>query len=347
MNSKISPSSLRRYEGCTLTGALSVTTEVEDAVTVVHGPAGCAHHNFSLLHAVRADQNRFRLPSIVSTDLGEHEVIFGGEEALERTIRMAVDDGAAAVFVLTTCIVGTIGDDVASICAEDFGVPVVQMPTAGFLGGVFADGLQAALTALADAAGPASPPSGTVTIIGEKNLEIEVEENYREVERLLHALGLDVGLRFVRAVRFADLAGLGAGSLNVLREPALVPVGEMLKERFGTPYISSFPIGLEGSIAFLRDVGRALGVSSAAAVAAEEERQQEMLASFDDMRGAAFAPDPMTLQSMEYAPVRRVMAALDLKTDDDGAGMALPYSPPVGTAGIRRLLHRWRRQIHA
>jgi nitrogenase molybdenum-iron protein alpha/beta subunit len=347
MNLKTSPSSSRRYEGCTLTGALSVTTQVEDAVTVVHGPAGCAHHNFSLLHAVMADQGRLRLPSVVSTDLGERDVIFGGEEALERTVRRAADGGAAAVFVLTTCIAGTIGDDVSSVCAADFGVPVVPVPTSGFLGGVFTDGLHAALKALAGAADPAPAPAGTVTIIGEKNLEFEVEENYSEVERLLAALGVDIGLRFVRDVRFADLGRVGAGRLNILREPALVPVGEALKERFGTPYISSFPIGMEGSISFLKDVGSALGVPSADAVAVEEERQEKMIASFADMKGAAFSPGPMSLHAVEYAPVRRVMEALDLKADTGGAGLALPYSPPVGTAGIRRLLHRWRRQIHA
>ncbi|WP_342678313.1 nitrogenase component 1 [Methanofollis sp. UBA420] len=347
MNLKTSPSSSRRYEGCTLTGALSVTTQVEDAVTIVHGPAGCAHHNFSLLHAVMADQGRLRLPSVVSTDLGERDVIFGGEEALERTVRRAADNGAAAVFVLTTCIAGTIGDDVASVCAADFGVPVIPVPTAGFLGGVFTDGLHAALTALAGAADPATAMSGTVTIIGEKNLEFEVEENYREVERLLAALGVDVGLRFVREVRFADFARIGAGRLNILREPALAPVGEALKKRFGTPYISSFPIGMEGSISFLKEAGSALGMPSNDAVAAEGERQDEMLSSFADMRGAAFSPGPMTLHAVEYAPVRRVMEALDLKADTGGAGLALPYSPPVGTAGVRRLLHRWRRQIHA
>ncbi|WP_298669158.1 nitrogenase component 1 [uncultured Methanofollis sp.] len=347
MNLKTSPSSSRRYEGCTLTGALSVTTAVEDAVTIVHGPAGCAHHNFSLLHAVMADQGRLHLPPVVSTDLGERDVIFGGEEALERTVRRVVDGGAAAVFVLTTCIAGTIGDDVASVCAADFGVPVVPVPTSGFLGGVFTDGLHAALLALAGGAERAPAPAGTVTIVGEKNLEFEVEENYSEVKRLLATLGVGVGLRFVREVRSADLGRVGAGRLNILREPALVPVGEALKERFGTPYVSSFPIGMEGSITFLRDVGSALGVPSDDAVAAEEERQEEMIASFADIRGAAFSPGSMTLHAVEYAPVRRVMEALDLKADTGGAGLALPYSPPVGTAGVRRLLHRWRRQIHA
>ena len=45
-----------RLEGCTLTGALSVTTEVTDGVTIIHGPAGCSQHNASLLLATLLDR---------------------------------------------------------------------------------------------------------------------------------------------------------------------------------------------------------------------------------------------------------------------------------------------------
>jgi len=148
-------------------------------------------------------------------------------------------------------------------------------------------------------------------------------------------------------MRFADFARLGSGSLNILREPALRPVGEALKQRFGTPYIDSFPIGLEGGVAFLEEAAAIMGIDPEGVVEAERVHQAEMLSSFADLRGAAVSPDPLTLGSLEYAPVRRVMAALDLKADTGGAGLSLPYSPPVGTAGIRRLLHRWRRRIHA
>jgi nitrogenase molybdenum-iron protein alpha/beta subunit len=347
MNSKNSPVGSLRYEGCTLTGALSVTTQVRDAVTVIHGPSGCTHHNFSLLHAISAEQDDARLPPLVSTALSESEIIFGGEEALARTLQRVADDGPTAIFVLSTCITETIGDDIRSVCARDLGVPVVPVPTAGFLGGAFSDGLNAALTILATLAGSEGVRERTVTVIGEKNLEFEVEENFAEVERLLELLGLRVGVRFMRKMQFADFERVGSGSLNLLREPALRPVGEALKMRFGTPYIDSFPIGLEGGVAFLQEAAAILGLDPERAVEAERAHQAEMLSSFADLRGAAVSPDPLTLGSLEYAPVRRVMAALDLKADAGVASLSLPYSPPVGTAGIRRLLHRWRRKVHA
>jgi len=67
MNSNPSPLNSSRFEGCTLTGALSVLTEVRDAVCIIHGPAGCAHHNFSLLHATLFSNDRLEVPRLLST----------------------------------------------------------------------------------------------------------------------------------------------------------------------------------------------------------------------------------------------------------------------------------------
>ncbi|MCK7536249.1 MAG: hypothetical protein MZV63_37315 [Marinilabiliales bacterium] len=86
--------------------------------------------------------------------------------------------------MLSTCIVDTIGDDVAAVCRRDRGVPGHPVPTAGFLGGTFQNGVNNALNAIADTAEPC-PKGWCVNIIGEKNLEYEVEENYAEVSRLL------------------------------------------------------------------------------------------------------------------------------------------------------------------
>ena len=61
--------STSRSEGCTLTGALSVTTGVKDAVTIIHGPAGCAHHNVSLFFSLLHEQDISAIPAIRCTDL--------------------------------------------------------------------------------------------------------------------------------------------------------------------------------------------------------------------------------------------------------------------------------------
>ena len=257
MNLKPSPTHTSRSGGCTLTGALSVTTQVRDAASIIHGPRGCAHHNFSLFHATLLDNEQAALPDLVSSALDESDIIFGGEDALARSIQSVCERDVTAVFVLSTCIVATIGDDVEAVCGRDWPVPVIPVPTAGFFGGTFQDGVNNALIALADLSEP-SPAGPCVNIIGEKNLEYEVEENYAEVVRLLTLLGLPVGIRFVHNLSLDDIPALGAAQLNILRDPSLVPVGEHLRQRFGTPYIPSFPTGLSDTLAFIGSVAACL-----------------------------------------------------------------------------------------
>lgn len=336
-----------RFGGCTLTGALSVTTHVRNTASIVHGPKGCTHHNFSLLHATGLDNETVTLPPLVSTALCESDIVFGGEGALLRTLDAVAERYLDAIFVLSTCIVDTIGDDVAAICCREYGVPVVIVPTAGFLGGTFQNGVANALCAIADTAAP-GPVNDCVNIIGEKNLEYEVEENYTEVIRLLGTLGIPVNLRFVHDITFDEIGMLGAARLNILREPALMPVGNYLKQRFGTPFIPTFPLGLSGTLSFVEAVAGTFGIDSSHAVEKEHLFQRDTLAGFSDLKDMDASFDPAMSDPDGVYSSSEVAEALRMHMKKPGTS-CVPLGPgtPVGTTGVRRMLHRWRRQLHA
>ena len=323
-----------------------MTTQVRDTVTIIHGPKGCTHHNFSLLHATGSDNDRVTLPDLISTGLSEIDIIFGGEGALERTLDAVAKRHVDAVFVLSTCIVDTIGDDVGAICRRDYGVPILPVPSGGFLGGTFQNGVNNSLTAIADTAEPC-PKGRCVNIIGEKNLEYEVEENFAEVTRLLTALGIPVNLRFVRDCSMTDITRVGAARLNILRDDDLRPVGERLRQRFATPFIPSFPVGLAGTIGFLESVADSFGVKYLRAVREETVLQEEILTEFNDITGTSIAIDPALKDSDTFKLACEVADQIDITIDRDGCRVPLEISPPVGTTGVMRMLHRWRRAIHA
>ncbi len=347
MNLKASPIHSSRSGGCTLTGALSVTTHVRDAISIIHGPKGCTHHNFSLFHATGLDNDNVTVPDLVSSALSESDIVFGGEDALERTIQEAAQGRKfAAVFVLSTCVVETIGDDVEEVCSRKYGVPVVPVPTAGFLGGTFHDGVNKALIALAGLAQPVEYDT-TINIIGEMNLEYEVEENYVEVCRLLARLGRKADLRFVHTLEFEKIQQLGAAQLNILRDPTLVPFGEYLQHHFGTPFISSFPRSFSESLAFLDAVAATCGIESRAALDAERGFQAEVLADFSDMRNSRATFRSPVADAAGLLAARQAAESLDIRIVKDGDAPVLPVQPVVGTAGVKRMLHRWRRALHA
>lgn len=341
-----SPLNLSRSGGCTLTGALSVTTHVRDAITIIHGPKGCTHHNFSLLHATAVENERVSLPDIISTGLSESDIIFGGEGALRQTLDKAALQNCSVIFVLSTCLVETIGDDVAAVCHGSFDVPVIQIPTAGFLGGTFQNGVNNALNAIADTAEPC-PQGVCVNIIGEKNLEYEVEENYAEVCRLLGALGIPINVRFLRDCSLRDISRLGAARLNILRDGEVRAVGERLRYRFDTPFISSFPVGFAGTIRFLEEVAGCFDVKCARAVHEEKSLQREILTEFEDIAGTSVSFDPAGMASGTFPVAREVAGHIGITIDPGSPTVPLQLSPPVGTKGIRHMLHRWRRAIHA
>ncbi len=340
------PANISRLGGCTLTGALSVTSHISNTVTIIHGPKGCAHHNASLLHAICLDDDRMVMPSLISTALGESEIIFGGEEALRTTVRHAAGQNISAVFVLSTCIVDTIGDDTCAVCAEAYGIPVIPIPTAGFLGGSFQDGMNNALIALADIAEPC-PATGGINLIGEMNLEYEVRENSAEISRLLSLLGLSVNLHFVHDITFSQLSRLGAARLNILRSPSLIPVGEYLRDRFGTPFIPSFPHGLSDTIAFLEQVAASCGIDGSTAIASEKLRQDEMLIMGSGLNRLAIVLDRAHTGDDDLRAAEELVRRLGLSPSSDGTGLRLPVGSAIGTGGTRRMLHRWRRAIHA
>ena len=336
-----------RFGGCTLTGALSVTTHIRATASIVHGPKGCTHHNFSLLHATGLDNETVTLPALVSTALCESDIVFGGERALLRTLDAVAERDVDAIFVLSTCIIDTIGDDVAAICSREYGVPVIIVPTAGFLGGTFQDGVANALRAIADTAEPC-PVHDSVNIIGEKNLEYEVEENYAEVTRLLDMLGIPVNIRYLHDIPFDEIGTLGAARLNILREPALISVGNYLKQRFGTPFIPSFPLGLSGTLSFVETVAETFGIDSSRAVEKEHLFQTDTLAGFSDLTGMAASFDPALSDPDCVNSSSEVAGALRIHMKKPGtSGVSLGPGTPVGTSGVRRMLHRWRRQLHA
>jgi nitrogenase molybdenum-iron protein alpha/beta subunit len=203
-----------------------------------------------------------------------------------------------------------------------------------------------ALIALAGIAGPCRMTRG-VNIIGEMNLEYEVEENHDEIARLLSLLGLSVNLRFVHDITYDRLPSLGAAQLNILRSPSLMPVGECLRNRFGTAFISSFPHGLSDTLSFIGSVAEACGIDGQHAVEGEQVRQSEMIAGFTDLRRSHAAVDRSVSGPDDIRVAEELARALDLSAGTNGHNVRLPVSSAVGTAGTRRMLHRWRRAIHA
>ncbi len=234
MISKHSPTDISRSEGCTLTGVLSVTGFLEDAVTVIHGPSGCAHHNASLLHASLAEIDAADLPVLISSSLSEEEVIFGGEGALAHALDIAASLDPDLICVISTCIADTIGDDCAALCRQKREMPVVYIPGAGFLGGGFSEGIRNALMSLLPlSSGADQTDDAGVMIVGEKTWNMRQKRTFTKSSDcslfLISTLvsGLSEGCRLLTAHILDLLRSLYFGNQHFIRSdlPSRIGLG--------------------------------------------------------------------------------------------------------------------------
>jgi hypothetical protein len=120
-----------------------------------------------------------------------------------------------------------------------------------------------------------------------------------------------------------------------------------LQQRFDTPFISSFPVGLAGTINFLEAVAVSFGVNCERAVREEKVLQEEIFCEFKDISGTSITFDHQGIDPDALHFACEVAGRIAITVDADGIEVPFPLSPPVGTTGIRRMLHRWRRAIHA
>jgi len=144
--------------GCATSKAACMTVLIQDAAVISHGPVGCASclHEFAFTYRVNYPLRGIERPTprrIFSTNLKEKDTVYGGNIKLANTIREVYErTHANAIFGLTTCAAGIIGDDVESVCneaEEELGIPVVAIFCEGFRSKVWTTGFDAAYHGIA------------------------------------------------------------------------------------------------------------------------------------------------------------------------------------------------------
>jgi nitrogenase molybdenum-iron protein alpha chain len=109
---------------CALTIIAHRLISIRDAVTLNHSPIGCSageHTTHELFRHIPVSDGRpanFSLHS-VSTNITEKEIVYGGGEKLKKALKETDERyHPKAIFILTSCASGIIGDDVEGAVAE-------------------------------------------------------------------------------------------------------------------------------------------------------------------------------------------------------------------------------------
>lgn len=262
--------------GCAFTGAVCTTTQINESITVVHGPRSCSHiaSRTILASGLRVLYQKNNIipeqlfPYLLSSDMDEGVVIYGGIDVLVKQLRQAAAQRPQVVFVVTTCPAGIIGDNAESairiVAAENQKIPFIPITTDGNLRG---DYMQGVLNACMEGAGffidpGCRPEDNMVNIIAEKNIANNAESNFVLIANLLNELGLKVNCRFVRQTSIDKLRGFLKGRLNL---PAYNDhfgrvLLDFLTKRFHVSYAKNpFPAGFYETERWLNEIAAFFG----------------------------------------------------------------------------------------
>jgi len=246
---------------------------VRDAVLVQHSPIGCGTGQVIYNSIYRNGLAMRGLPvqnlHLISTNLGERDMVFGGAAKLERTIRDAWErHHPKAIFIASSCATAIIGDDIDSVASEleaELGIPVIPLHCEGFKSKHWSTGFDAT-------------QHGILRQIVRKNPEKKQED----LINVINLWGTDVfgpmlgelGLRVNYVVDMAtvdELAQLSEAAGTVAFCYTLGSyMAAALEQHYGVPEIKApQPYGFAGTDAWLRAI---------AAVTHREEQAEAYIA---------------------------------------------------------------------
>lgn len=261
--------------GCAMAGAATATVQMTDAVTLIHGPTSCGYivaQNLSsagrrALHSRGTDLRGLMFPGLAVTNMDDRQMVFGGAAALERQARELLDGGPRALFLLTTCASGIIGEDltrVISALSEDYpGIPILPVSSDGNMTGDYMQGIINACLAVADGLidEDVQPVEGLVTVAGEKTIASNAESNMRTVERMLSRMGHEVHCRYLFNTEVERVRTFKKGCicLPAHDDHYCWVLRELLEKGLGIRFLDrAFPIGLADTMEWLKVLGNEL-----------------------------------------------------------------------------------------
>ena len=275
--------------GCAFNGAMNMSIHIRDAVILAHSPKSCIYLSYQGV----SSSGRRRLfergvilpssivPNMVSTEMTEDDMVFGGTEKLLDTVLKIKNrrPRPKAVIVVSSCPAGIIGDDIEkakALSEPDF--PVIILKADGNLTGDYLQGMLMTYTQLArQIIEPAAAVcENTVNVIFEKVVSKNTESNFNTMSRYLSRMGVRVNCRFLCNTDFDSLKNFCSAPLNLLayKDYTGIILEDFFKKEYGSEfYEDPFPVGFAETESWLKGVGKFFGKEREAEEITEQNRR--------------------------------------------------------------------------
>jgi light-independent protochlorophyllide reductase subunit N len=291
---------------CGLTGIVWLHRKIQDAFFLVVGSRTCAHLVQSAAGVMIFAEPRFATAILDERDLAG---LADANDELDRVVQRLLErrPDIRTLFLVGSCPSEVIKLDLSRAAERLSGRFMPQVRVLNYSGSgietTFTQGEDACLAALVPTLPSAGPTASSLVVVG--TLPDVVED---QLAALLARIGVP-RVDFLPARRAAALPAIGPGTRVLLAQPFVGETVRLLEERGAQRLEAPFPIGVEGTTAWLEAGAAAFGIGRAAVEEATAsararaqralERQREVLAG----RSIFFFPD-----SQLELPIARFLA---------------------------------------
>ena len=223
------------------------------------------------------------------------------------------------IFVVASAVIAVIGTDIKGVCRymqEKVNAKLVAFEDGGFRGD-YTYGLRAVYKLLAKqiAKDCDKKEEKTYQIIGASAGSYRIRSDVWELQQLMsEAFGWKCRMVMGLESDIEDLETAGAARLNLIIRNEALEAGNILKDRFGTPFVYGAPYGYQGTIDWLKQISAVIG----------EPINEELLARIEEKQA-----DLMPMGGGPMASMRRKPAQATIQAD---------YDTLLGLAGAMREL---------
>ena len=266
--------------GCAFNGAMTMSSNLKDAVILAHSPKSCTYLSIQTISSAGRRTLFERgnilpsslIPNVLSTDMSETDMVFGGSENLLSKVKSVLNSQTPppAIVIVSSCPSGIIGDDIddaLSLSTER--TKIVTVKAEGNLTGDYLQGMLMAYTSLAKQIidRNVEKREKTVNIVFEKVVARNTEMNFQRLKTFLTRMNISVNCRFLCNTSYASLRDFCSAELNLLAYRDYT--GKILEDFFIKEYGASFfekqfPIGFKETSDWLLALGKRFDASDEA-----------------------------------------------------------------------------------
>lgn len=283
---------------------------VKDAIVLEYGPAGTTHFGGGLYSSFGISLRQ----SLFTTHISEDDVIMGDVTRLEKAI-VEIDETYApkVIFVVASAVVAVIGTDIRGVCRymqEKVNAKLVAFEDGGFRGD-YTYGLRAVYKLFAkqiakdidNSSDSSVKEEKTYQIIGASAGSYRIRSDVWELQQLMtEAFGWKCRMVMGLETDVKHLETVGAATLNLVIRQEALEAGNILNERFGTPFVYGAPYGYQGTLDWLHQISAVIG----------EPINEELLVRLEDKQA-----DMMPMGGGPMASMRRNPAQASIQADYD------------------------------